>query len=106
MTLVEQSASRPRARLRASLLASPTASRSDRRWVTMRLAMPQARDSFHWVCMRASSAAWRTKSPGLVVDDPALPAVGVGQCCFHPGRGAGHDEGDELVGALDAGQVE
>ena len=38
--------------------ASPTASRSESRWTTMRFASPQARDSFHWACMRASRAGW------------------------------------------------
>lgn len=43
------------------------------------------------------------EAPGFVVDDPALSGVGVSEGGFHPRGGAGHDHGDELVGALDGG---
>src|SRR5665647_3170174 len=59
MTLVEQSASRPRARALASESAAPTASRSDRRWMIIRLAIPRPRESFHCDCIRARSAGCR-----------------------------------------------
>ena len=56
-------------------LASPTASRSDRRWMTMRLAMPRrGTASTGPACGPAGGLA--QQSPRLVVDHPALPGVG------------------------------
>ncbi len=40
------------------------------------------------------------EAPGLVVDHPALAGIGIGEGGFHPGGGAGHDHGDELIRAL------
>lgn len=50
----------PCANARASDPESPTASRSLRRWMIMRLAMPRPRESFHWDCIRPRRAGWRT----------------------------------------------
>jgi hypothetical protein len=46
------------------------------------------------------------KAPSLVVDHPSLSRGGVGEGGLHPCRGAGHHEGNEGVGAADAGEVE
>ena len=45
----------------ASESESPTASRSERRWMIIRFAIPKPRESFHWDCIRASSAGWRRR---------------------------------------------